>query len=373
LEAQDRSFNDRREQWEAQRAETQRQLDTRCGELEARGVELEAREAELKTRKVEFEARGAELESREAELETREAELGTGTTEPAEARRQPDRARPGAAPKETDERLSQNRGSAEETPHGLQPAQTSSEPSEATAAGPAGPSNRQASGDAPVSLIDVLRRLGSNIESSAGKEEADPAAVPTAGEAAADRQSADLDGRPSGGRAGPGNEEEESMDTYTARWLARVRGTSDLPASAPEPEPEPESPRPPESGQETSEPVDFPRRATAREKHIDLSAMRELANLSASSALSNYARRLSSRAARGKLWVAVVTLAAGAAVLWLGGWPEASDLSSRIATVSFVVALFWLAQYASLRGRVRAGQSVDRDDRQAAAPPHDGQ
>ena len=62
-------------------------------------------------------------------------------------------------------------------------------------------------------------------------------------------------------------------------------------------------------------PIEMSPRTVAPEKRIDLSALRELANLSAQSAISRYSRKVLISSMYAKLMVAGVALAAGGATV----------------------------------------------------------
>lgn len=98
-------------------------------------------------------------------------------------------------------------------------------------------------------------------------------------------------------------------------------------------------------------------RAKAPEKVADLSAMRELANLSAHTAIESHSRRVLTRAVSGKVPVVIVALLAGGGLLWLWWSKGSGHLVLCSALVGFVVALFWAMQYMRLLGRMSAGES----------------
>jgi hypothetical protein len=109
----------------------------------------------------------------------------------------------------------------------------------------------------------------------------------------------------------------------------------------------------------------------APETHVRLAAMREVANLSAQSALGYHVRAQMLRATRSKLSIVVVGLLAGSALLWMWGQPGAG-LSALLGAVgAFLAALVWGIGYAVATGRLGAGESGQPagSEPAAAAPP----
>jgi hypothetical protein len=195
-------------------------------------------------------------------------------------------------------------------------------------------------------------------------------------------------------------EEDESIDDYMSRLLERVRQTpgpgsraprpdpsleDPEPEAEPEAEPEPETPEPTDSPSPAMESTDSPAPSPAPvspppepdevspwgiapERPADLSAMRDLANLSAHAAIDSYSRRILFSKSAGKLMVAVVALAAGAALLWLWWFKSPDALPLYAGVASLGVSLFFGGQYLQLGtrllfiGRRRAKLSQDNGD-----------
>lgn len=272
--------------------------------------------------------RAQELDARQAELEARQSELEV-EHEPSEARR-----------------------------HEVEPHADHSEqrPSEGSPTG------------VPVSSQEVFRRLG---------------IVPSSPDAEEDQDAAEHE--PACGHAPeafpPASEtdenEDQSIDNYMARLLERARapaadtsrtrsftpvsGLQPVESSASLSKPEapgsvPQTPEEPPA-ETNPEPAEMAPRATAPEKTVDLSAMRELANLSAHNAIDRHARGRLSRLTRSKLVVATVALLAGGALLWLWFSGAAGKLPFHAAMVSFLVALAWGIQYALPAWRLIASRS----------------
>jgi len=105
-----------------------------------------------------------------------------------------------------------------------------------------------------------------------------------------------------------------------------------------------------------------PRETTARaagwKDSINLSAMRELANLSARTAIDRHAKKMQWSTATRKLLVAFVGLAAGLVLMWI--WTRAPNVVTLFEAIAgFFVALFW-GSWSVLLGR--------RTSRAAAGP-----
>ena len=101
----------------------------------------------------------------------------------------------------------------------------------------------------------------------------------------------------------------------------------------------------------------MPPRAAAPAKHIDLSALRELANLSADSALSEHAHRVLVNAMRSKLIVAFVALASGAGLWWMWHTFGARETTLYASLAALLVSIFWGVEYAVLTGRLIVNKS----------------
>jgi hypothetical protein len=183
-------------------------------------------------------------------------------------------------------------------------------------------------------------------------------------------------------------EEDESIDDYMTRLLERVRQTAG-PESGPtrpdpsreRPAPEPISPQtPPERADSPApapEPVSQPSespgltpRAVAPERSVDLSAMRDLANLSAQAAINSYSRKVLYSRSAGKLMVAIVALAASTALLWIW-WVKSPGLLPLYAGVaSLGISLFFGGHYLQLGTRLlltKRGRPESNRDKEAAA------
>ncbi len=254
--------------------------------------------------------------------------------------------------------------------------------------GPSDPS----SADTPSATVELLRRLGMSIDADGAKEKREagsPGAGPREPEQAASPP--------------PPAEEEESIDDYMSKLLARVR------AAAAE-----TAPKPPgseeasgcggktEGGEASSRqegsttpadlltaladgrrrvgPVPMPARAVVPERLADLSAMRELANLSAQAAISRHARRILISRSTGKLILAVLALACSGWLLGAWWFGNASYLALYGGSLGLLAALFWGIQNPLVARRILVNRdghlqwafSARRETEEESGAPPDG-
>jgi hypothetical protein len=167
-----------------------------------------------------------------------------------------------------------------------------------------------------------------------------------------------------------GEGEEESVDAYMSRLMQRIRSTGDgregssqtphsweagsavgqAPAMLPaEPLPQPECPLP---AAQRREPASVLPHAAAPERNVNLSAMRELANFSAHSAIDRHARRALVSTMYSKLLVAAVALAACGGLSWMWMRSTPGDVTFYAALLALLVAAYWGVHYALLTGRL---------------------
>jgi hypothetical protein len=357
LDAARQALEEERRQWEAQRSEFEAQLETQREALKGQQSEYEARQRSLSEQHERWEAKRAEAErmlsARQAELETQQQafEEERQRQEAAWAEKEQDLARRreeldaaeaelAAARQALEEERSQWEAACAETAHGRSAGNAEQEP----------PLFSKPSGESPLSTLELFRRMGN---------------LPEFDDEEADRVSDKPVQRPSGSgqssSAAHAGNDEESIDDYMARLLERVRGvTSETPYAAEssrrgdreEPSSqetiplrsEAEAPAPRVASAKHREPVELSPRAVAPEKFVDLTAMRELANLSAQNAIDHHSRKVLRRVVLTKLIVSLMGLVAGGALLWI--WRYASSqLAFSAAMASFVVALFWGIQY----------------------------
>jgi len=220
--------------------------------------------------------------------------------------------------------------------------------------------------EAPVALADVLRRLGKSdllrsdddADELLEPEEVDDTRMGRLEESEQGTHSEASDAR-------CGGDDEVSLDEYMSQLMARVRGeTKQVPASKQPPPPATEPSTPPvkidqNRGTEVtvpSGPIERTPRASAPER-TGFAAMRELANVSARSAVDQHARRQMISVRRSKRTVAITAGLAGLALLWLWATYAPTGITLLGAAASFVVALLWAIQYAIVTGRLFVGKS----------------
>ena len=182
-----------------------------------------------------------------------------------------------------------------------------------------------------------------------------------------------------------GEENDESVEDYMRRLLARMRGVSETevpppPVEAPKVT-QTSAPKDPSvadtvqnvdaGGEQISEawtepfdPDKYVPRGTAPEKNRDLNAMRELANTSARSAIQVSARRRQGTAILIKSSIALVGLIAGVALVSING---ARINIAFIATVaSFLVTTIWgYDAVTSIRPLIQANRGQKKQQRDA--------
>jgi len=320
LEALQHSLEEQRKRQEAERAEAEEKLNARQAELEAQRQALEEQRTQ---QEAQWEEREQELLDRRESLEAREADLEAARNAFEEERHRWEAERAKAAR--------------------CEPGDRRDEPSQ----------GRPSSSQSPLSSLEVLRRMGNLPEYEEEDEE-----FPDTGQVAA--KSPGGHGRETSPGSAHGDHEEESIDDYMARLLERVRGVTGEAAGAvgasPKRRDEDAPPRetiPFRPADETAaqrfagkrrEPVEMSPRAVAPEKFVNLTAMREVANLSAQTAIDRHSQRLLRRVVGFKLLVAVLGLVSG--IVLLGIWRVApSGLTFSAAMISLVVGLFWGIQF----------------------------
>jgi len=221
---------------------------------------------------------------------------------------------------------------------------------------------REAPRNAPIDIAEVFRRMHAGGSSSEGRK-------PSA-EAEPRPSNSPPESQPSPPPRSANEGEEESIEKYMARLLDRVyavRGdvqrqerepheiqreppVEPAPQELTEPHPA-ERPAVPQAVARPRQPKKMTPRAVAPERQVNLSAMRELANLSAHSAIDRHARRQVRVAAWGKVLTTTVGVGAGAVLLRIWWTNQASELTFYAALVSLLVALLWGLQCARLTGR----------------------
>ena len=183
--------------------------------------------------------------------------------------------------------------------------------------------------------------------------------------------------------ARPSGDEDESIQAYMARLLQRVGASpeaieresqrqppqSSVPAAAAAPQEE-AVPAVPASAPQHKPLKQLAPRTVAPEKMVPLSAMRELANLQAESAISRYVRSKARRTEASKMAVTVMAALSGAMLLLF--WRQTGIPLTLLAAATSLVVALWGGQHVlkSRRQTVRltARWSAGRKKRAAPAP-----
>ncbi len=319
IQSEQQSLQDLREQWRAEQLDAKRQLAQQREELEAHRADLDAERGKFEERCRLWEMQRAESPTPEP---TAEIEL---TPEPQEELEF-------ETPKE----------------------------------------------GSPVDLNEVFRRVGAKVEATESEEPAKPQI---------ERPSADATRRAAVSPTPNASEtEEESIDSYMSRLMERVRPEASPVAAAyvpPSPKPAvPEQPASPPTAETPAaelsqqikyrEPIELPPRTAAPEKRIDLSALRELANLAAKSAINRHSRQLLISTMYSKLAVMLTALAAGAVLLLMWKRFGAWHMTFYSALAALLVALYWGVEYAILSGRLVISKTghIDVDRKGSSAANH---
>jgi hypothetical protein len=212
----------------------------------------------------------------------------------------------------------------------------------------------------PVDLAEVFRRVGATVEMEDEEPVSGMPATPT-------ERPTSIAHQPPAQSATPNHteSEEESIDDYMGRLMQRVKAGGPPSKSAGNGAPvRPSTPAVPaaavkpsaaESEEAPSGPIQP--RSAAPETHNDLSALRELANLSAHSALNHHSRQLLVYTMRSKLTVAIVALAAGGAMFWMWKGASSAQMTYYAGLIAVLVAVYWGVQYALLSGRLTISRS----------------
>ena len=364
LEIQRNVLVEERRQWEAQRASEAAQSSSQTEQFAARSADLETQRNALAEQRRQWEARQAEaatqltaqterLNAQVAELQSKREDLerqqGQWQAERDEAERHYEQQRQEIAAKLT-ELESREVAIAEERRQW-----TERQAESTTAAKPVAaeespePASAQTKETGPVDLAEVFRRLGAKVDF---EEEPEPAQPEPPRPAPAAQTSTPV----------KTEHEEESIEDYMRRLMQRVGAAdSPMPSFTPPPssreamaqaepdQPVTEKPRRP--------PISMAPRTVAPEKGIDIVALRELANLSAHSALSRHSRRLLIDTMHSKLAVSIVAVLAGVALLWMWRYFDISSMTYYAGLIAILAAVYWGIQYAILTGRLTISKS----------------
>ncbi|MFW5693120.1 MAG: hypothetical protein ACOCWL_02790, partial [Thermoguttaceae bacterium] len=349
LENQKESLRKAQETLEQERRDLHRdeeelrtQLSRERERLEQERERLQGERASLEDERCRFESERAKLAAgREAAealpaevVEASEAEVGHG--------------RPEAAANEApDAEANDDEAAAEEAPD-----------EEASA--------EEAPEESPVDLAEVLRRLGKadllradNDRDAVSGPESDDSLSPAAG-AREPSIPTNTAGSP---EATTEHHDDVSVDEYMSQLMQRVRGTSasesvwqpnrPVKRNAETQSAPPDAPAP-SAGPAPPKPVKRKPRGPAPER-TGFAAMRELANVSARSAVDQHARRQMISISRSKLAVATTAALAGLVLSWLWATYAPIGVTLLAAATSFSIALLWALQYAVVTGRLLIG------------------
>jgi len=295
LDAQRKALEEDRLRWQAERAETERLLHEQNEDLNNRLTALDAQLAALDARSADLDARIAELATRQATLDADRAQFQEERSRWQQQQEQAASPRPAAAELLDEPAEPEFQESVKTTPN---------------------PPKHAADGDEEESVGNYMSRLLDRIRSSAGD-------------------------------SGP--------STYAPPKSEPRRPAGDQPAAA-------EVARPQIIAQaqkpiERREPVEMSPRAAAPESRVNMSALRELANLSARAAIDRHARRTLIRTMYSKLVVAVVAFLSGAALLWMWDSMQAGNQTFYSSLAALLIAIFWGLEYAILTGRLFVSKS----------------
>jgi hypothetical protein len=216
---------------------------------------------------------------------------------------------------------------------------------------------------APVDLTTVLRNLGTEGVLSDGDAREDACSIPSELFSPRARQETALPQS----CISPHQGEDDSIDDYMARLLERVRGVTEGTESAEPPArsvPLPQSsstssaptvaiPVEPEAAYPSVTPsksVQITPISNAPEKNAGLTAMRELANLSAQKALSRHSHDQLKQVQRTKLLIAIGGLAGFLLCFWLWLAVGTGVLTAFVSLIGLGIAVYWGAQYAIMAG-----------------------
>jgi len=369
LEAQRESHEAERRQWQEEREETRRSIDQQQEQLIAGQADIEKERNLLADRQATLETEQNTLTQQQAALETERNTLTQQQTaleaeqNATEAEKNAVRAEREAL--EEEQRLWKLQQSASlplDEPATETPDTSETPESFPTQEAP----SEESSGHKPVDLAEVFRRVGARVDLSEEEPEHELASTPTVRSPDATDETSAEPSNASAMKEG----EEESIDDYMARLIQRTRSANDRskspahaspnsrqastkPATTVQKSDLTDTPQPSVSipAAQRREPTPIPPRAAAPENRVDLSALRELANLSARSAISRHSRHILVGTMYSKLLVAAVALFAGAGLLWMWSAFGARQMTFYAALVALLVAIYWGVEYALLTGR----------------------
>lgn len=386
LRVERESFTEEQEKWEAAQQDAQRQIEQRAEQLDQQKEALDAQREELANGQANWEALQAEAE---AKLATRAEQLD-------------------ARERELDERTAEHERIPQPFSGGLDFFADSEErgaPVESTSSGDL---FRKLEGASPSRTLPLgeFSELGSIMrddevdpeEDGSEASDREPMIVmqeesespqrtvseillddPVIADSFVSQPSEEpVSVLPPEDRSFGNDDEEQSIEQYMAGLLARASGRSDAtsampvtkersaakPAQAPGPEMAERKQEPADKSPSETSPASQPRpvtkeptdprargpRARAPEKAEDLVTLRELANLSAQSALDTHARARLVKSVNAKLAVVVVALATAGVLFWRWVAVPGSTMHYYMGLAVILIAVLWGVQYAVLAG-----------------------
>ena len=391
LDAAPADFDAERVQWQGQVDQLRREMELVQEGLSHERAGWQREREQLQRNLVE---RADELDARQREVDRQADELDELRGEVARLREEIEQLREAAAQRELSVGDEDDSAALDGPEHGIADAQ----PQRSTPA----EDDESAEQDTSSELASILERMGrtdllrddDDSDDGDSGDDGQPSPFP-AGEAAAPNRADATGGAPAdSSSAGSSDADDESVDEYMADLLRRVRGESEgasQPADAATQSKREKVKRPvpyesvvadeqsiDATASERSEPSKRSRaslapRARAPEDMAGLTAMRELANSTARTAVDRHARQVLEQAQKSKLLVAFVGAAMGAALFWMWSGKDGQPLTYYAALVSLLIAGLWLVQYAILTGRLIVSKSGHLDVQRGAEQPSKSQ
>ena len=170
---------------------------------------------------------------------------------------------------------------------------------------------------------------------------------------------------------------EDSIDDYMSKLMERLGRKTAYSSARPAPvpvvdtphvpepspsEPSPSEPTPSELSEEEAvdlkpaPPIEMRPRAMPAERSVDFSAMRELANLNARTAIDAHGRRQAEQRGIGKVAAAGAACVAACILLWL--YQQGNETAFPVAMMCLAVAAIGVLQYATAVHRSRPGREA---------------
>jgi hypothetical protein len=99
------------------------------------------------------------------------------------------------------------------------------------------------------------------------------------------------------------------------------------------------------------------RRAAPPQDAAEMTALREVANVAARTAIAHHGRRRLLRLSSAKMLVTLLAIVCGVAMIWMWRFFEAGDATFYGGLACLLVAVFWGVQYAVLTGKLIVNRS----------------